>query len=283
MRATTRIFMITIILLLVLSPVAAQSSQARAQYVLVISIDGARPDGLRAAGIGPLLDEASYSMSAQTTVPPSTAPSHMSMVSGVGPDKHGVRDNNWRPGHPYPAVPTMFSVAKRAGLRTAIFTQKVYVPVVADPQYMDRVELVPWRPATLTSDLVSAASAYIRAARPHVMLAHISEPDAAGHAEGWMAFLYLQALRRSIAGIGTLRQALRDAGIAEQTLVIVTADHDLRYGSHGPARAGSDRAAGLGRQARGRGVRGGPGDPDGQPTVGRWYSGNEGGSARVVK
>jgi len=85
-------------------------------------------------------------------------------------------------------VPTIFSVAKQAGLRTALFTQKPYVPVIADPRYMDRVELVRWRPATLTSDLIEAAGTFIRSAQPHLMLAHISEPDAVGHAEGWMSF-----------------------------------------------------------------------------------------------
>ncbi|MDR7543406.1 MAG: alkaline phosphatase family protein [Armatimonadota bacterium] len=204
---------------------AQQRPASRARHVLIISIDGARPDGLRVAGIGSILQEASASMTAQTTVPPTTASAHMSMVSGVGPEKHGVRDNTWRPGRPHPPVPTVFSVSKQAGLRTALFTQKPYVPVIADPRYMDRVELVPWRSATLTSDLIAAASAYIRSAKPHVVLAHISEPDAAGHADGWMSFAYLQALRRAVSGIGLLRQALREADIEEQTLVIITADH----------------------------------------------------------
>ncbi|MDR7523236.1 MAG: alkaline phosphatase family protein [Armatimonadota bacterium] len=198
---------------------------ARAQHVLLISLDGARPDGLRAAGIGPLLEESSSSMTAQTTRPPVTLPSHISMVSGVGPDRHGIRENDWRPGMPYPAAPTIFSLGKQAGLRTALFTQKPYVLAIANPQVTDRVDLVRWRPASLTADLVEAATAHLRSARPHIMLAHISEPDAVGHAEGWMSFAYLQALRRSVAAVATFRQALRDAGIEAQTLVIITADH----------------------------------------------------------
>lgn len=208
------------------TPLVAQPpAGARAQYVLLVSIDGGRPDGLRAAGAGSLIQEGSYSMTAQTTIPPVTAPTHMSMVSGVGSEKHGVHDNSWVPGRPFPAASTIFSVGKRAGLRTALFTQKPYVRVIADPQHMDRVELVPWRVATLTPDLVAAASAYIRSARPHIILAHISETDAVGHADGWMSFGYLQSLRRALSGVESLRQALRDAGIEAQTLVIVTADH----------------------------------------------------------
>jgi predicted AlkP superfamily pyrophosphatase or phosphodiesterase len=69
--------------------------------------------------LAPILQEASYSLTAQTTVPPMTAPSHMSMVFGVGPEKHGVSDNEWRPGRPHPTVPTIFSVAKQVGLRAS--------------------------------------------------------------------------------------------------------------------------------------------------------------------
>ncbi|MDR7482015.1 MAG: alkaline phosphatase family protein [Armatimonadota bacterium] len=205
-------------------PAPAQPARL-AEHVLLVTLDGARPDGLRGAGIDALLQEAAASMHAQTTVPPLTASAHMSMVSGVGPDRHGVRENDWRPGMPYPRVPTIFSAAKQAGLRAALFTQKGYVRVIADPQYLDRVELVRWRPATLTADLVEATAAYVRAARPHLTLAHISEPDVVGHAEGWMSFAYLQALRRGVAAVGALRQAYRDAGLDGRTVVIVTADH----------------------------------------------------------
>lgn len=77
-----------------------------------------------------------------------------------------------------PAVPTVFSVARRAGLRTGLLTQKGYVMGIADPSHVDRAELVPARAAIMTPDLVAA-----------------------------------------------LRLALRDAGIEEQCMVIVTADH----------------------------------------------------------
>lgn len=204
---------------------AQPAPSAPYQCVLLVSIDGARPDGLRAANVGPLLDEATYTMTARTTVPPVTAPSHMSMISGVGPERHGVRDNLWRRGAPYPAAPTVFSEAKRAGLRAGLFTQKGYIMGIADPRHMDRTELVPARAATMTPDLVAAVGAFIRSVRPHVTLAHISEPDFAGHGDGWMSFGYLQALRRAVAGIVALRHSLRDAGIEEQCMVIVTADH----------------------------------------------------------
>jgi arylsulfatase A-like enzyme len=206
-------------------PLAAQTPAARAEYVVIVTIDGARPDGLRTTNITPILQEGAFSMSAQTTVPPITAPAHMSLVSGVGPDRHGVRDNTWRPGSPYPSVPTIFSVAKSAGLRTSLFTQKNYVLGIANPQFMDKAELLPARGATITADLVGTAAGYIRAARPHVSLVHIAEPDIVGHAQGWMSFGYLQSLRRAVDGVQVLRAALRDAGIDRQTLLIITADH----------------------------------------------------------
>lgn len=124
-----------------------------------------------------------------------------------------------------PTPPTVFTVAKAAGLRTALFTQKVYVLGIADPRFMDKVELVHYRPATATADLRAVVLSYLRSARPHVMLVHIAEPDVVGHASGWISFAYLQALRRAVDAVGALRGGLRDLGLEAQTLMIITADH----------------------------------------------------------
>lgn len=144
----TLVFILAVATALASSPplLAQPATGARAQHVLVVRLDGARPDALRASGIESLLAESSHSMTAQTVRPPATLPTHLSMVSGVGPEKHGVLENDWRPGMPYPRVSTMFSVAREAGLRSALFTQKSYVLAIANPAVMDKVELVPWRP-----------------------------------------------------------------------------------------------------------------------------------------
>ncbi|HEY5902494.1 MAG TPA: alkaline phosphatase family protein, partial [Anaerolineales bacterium] len=61
--------------------------------VVIISIDGLRPDAIDAAPM-PVLQEllrgGAYSLSAQTVMPSTTLPAHTSMLSGLCPSAHGI-------------------------------------------------------------------------------------------------------------------------------------------------------------------------------------------------
>ena len=61
---------------------------AIAQHVVVISIDGLRPDAIAASGAANLqrmMREGAYSLQARTIMPSRTLPSHTSMLTGVTP------------------------------------------------------------------------------------------------------------------------------------------------------------------------------------------------------
>ncbi len=97
--------------------------------MLVISIDGGRPDLLLRAGmpnLRRLMREGSYSMWAKTTAQAVTLPSHVSMLTGVSPNVHQIF---WHTDLPlkemvYPKAATLFEVAKKAGYSTALVAGK---------------------------------------------------------------------------------------------------------------------------------------------------------------
>ncbi len=60
----------------------------------------------------------------------------------------------------------------------------------------------------------------------HVVLVGI---DGAGHTYGYGTEKYLEALSGADEWVGAIRKAIEDAGIAEDTLYIVTADHGGDY------------------------------------------------------
>ncbi len=66
--------------------------------VILISIDGMRPDGLQQCG-NPYLDElkkiASYTFNAKTVFPSITLPCHLLMFHSVPPERHGNFNNNY--------------------------------------------------------------------------------------------------------------------------------------------------------------------------------------------
>ncbi len=76
-------------------PSATPTPAARARRVVILSIDGLRPDVITSAPMENLLklmQNGAYSLSAQTTYPSVTLVDHASMLTGMCPSKHGV---NW--------------------------------------------------------------------------------------------------------------------------------------------------------------------------------------------
>ena len=83
---------------------------ARAERVVIISIDGLRPDAIEKAGAENLLKliaRGTWCPKAETVRPSITLPSHTAMFTGLDYKRHGVSWNNYRPGHI--PLPTVFS------------------------------------------------------------------------------------------------------------------------------------------------------------------------------
>ena len=89
------------------------------ERVLVISVDGLAPRWIspeRTPRLCRLAQQGAASFTARTVEPPVTLPAHASMLRGVGPEDHGVRDNTPRPLDD--VAPSFLQVARTAGLDT---------------------------------------------------------------------------------------------------------------------------------------------------------------------
>ena len=98
------------------------------RHVVIVSIDGLRPDlALRGdmSALRSLVARGSYSFWARTTELSVTLPSHISMLTGVPPQTHGIHWNDARSGPEDLKVPTLFERAKAAGYTTALVASKV--------------------------------------------------------------------------------------------------------------------------------------------------------------
>src|SRR3990172_3007591 len=74
---------------------------ARPSHVVIISLDGARPDAIQqvdAVHIKALAERGAVDWHAQTVLPSVTLPAHTSMLTGLDVDEHGVTWNDSRPG-----------------------------------------------------------------------------------------------------------------------------------------------------------------------------------------
>ncbi len=130
------------ILLLICSQAAADP--ATAPMVLLISVDGMKPEavidaashGLKVPNLRAFLEEGAYARGVRGVLPTLTYPSHTTLLTGASPAKHGILDNttfdpkllNQRGWYWYAEdikVPTLWDAAAAAKLKTA----NVYWPV----------------------------------------------------------------------------------------------------------------------------------------------------------
>ena len=207
-------------------------------HVVVISVDGLRPDAISRFEAGTLqrmMQEGRYSLSAQTISISKTLPSHTSMFTGVDADVHGITWNSDKTGDfGYVKVPTAFRLATDAGFTTAAFFSKPKFHHIAEPGTVHHVRgptggVIPWN----SGKTLGLLEEYLDHARPNLLFVHLSDADFAGHNFGWMGWMYGMAVRQSdIAVARVLALADRAFGRGGYT-VILTSDHGGHGKSHG--------------------------------------------------
>ncbi|MBI4546179.1 MAG: alkaline phosphatase [Gemmatimonadetes bacterium] len=134
-------------------------------------------------------------------------------------------------------VPTVFELAKQAGFGTAAFFSKSKFRHLERPGSLDHAQSPDGSEHWLATRTVADASDYLKHRRPGLLFVHIAEPDYAGHALGWMSFLYGWAVRRADGAVAQVLAAADQAFGSGQYTVIVTSDHgghDREHGSREP-------------------------------------------------
>jgi predicted AlkP superfamily pyrophosphatase or phosphodiesterase len=246
------------LLLIMTGRSAAQSP--RVTHVIVISVDGFRPDfyldsSWQAVRIRELMAGGTYAKGENSVFPSMTYPSHTTMVTGVQPAVHGIYYNTG-PGEKVYwndssiKAPTLWAAAQQKGMVVA----SLLWPVSADApvQYNipdigslgETVREQYSKPAgfvdVLKKDVFGGASridygvntnvgkiaAYVIAqARPNLMTIHLFSVDHYEHEQGRDGDKVRAAVRDADSAVGIIVDAVKAAGIADSTVVIVTGDH----------------------------------------------------------
>ena len=182
-----------------------------------------------------------------------TLPSHATILSGLSPLKHGVRDNS---GFRFPSeAETLATLLEAEGYRTGAFVsafpldsrfglargfdvyEDSFVDTGIKPAFFEQE-----RPG---SETVALAKRWLEAAdeRPSFAWVHIYEPHfpyapPAPFAKRFMNDPYLGDVAAADAALSPLLQPLLEAADRGNTLVILTSDHGESLGEHGEATHG---------------------------------------------
>lgn len=221
-----------------ITPVVALEPTAtplpRPARALILSIDGLRPEAIELTpmrNLQALMKESAYSLVAQTIFPSSTLPSHSSMLTGLCPDKHGVDWNDYIPNRGYAKGADLFDLALASGLRTVMVVGKEKLRQVTEPDSTDVFEFINDRDV-----VIAARVAELIPQGFGLMFVHFPTPDWMGHEYGWLSSEQYSVLFRADEALQTILDALEQAGLRQDTLIIVTADHGGHNTTHGSSR-----------------------------------------------
>lgn len=209
---------------------------AELKFVVLISIDGLRPDALEIADtptLDALIAAGAYSPTTQAVLPTVTLINHASMLGGMSPDKHGISWNVLDPEAGKINGPTLFSIAHEAGLTSTMVIGKPKLDHIVLPESVDSFI----HPGYTDRQVVNQSLEIIKIGLPDILFIHLPDVDSEGHATGWMMPGQLQTITLTDGLIGEIVNALQKQDVLKNTLLIITSDHGGSGLSHGSASA----------------------------------------------
>jgi predicted AlkP superfamily pyrophosphatase or phosphodiesterase len=202
---------------------------AAQKQVVVIGVDGL--GGQMVSGmpkLQELMRRGVWTLHARGVIPTVSSPNWASMISGTGPEQHGVTSNEWQPDKFEIASncrQTIFGVLRtqRPASRIAVFHDWDGFSRLVEK---DAAGIMEHRKGSTAA--TKAAIEYWNQHRPTLMFLHLDNVDHAGHEFGWGSPEYEKAK----VAVDDLIGRVTDT-VGPQTMVLVTADHGGVGKKHG--------------------------------------------------
>ena len=234
--------------------VEAQKSNQLAnapKHVIVVGFDGfsassindgkTLPDMKHMPTLRSLMEKGSYTLKNRSVLPSSSAVNWASMWMGAGPELHGY--TTW--GSQTPDLPSRELTEN--GIFPDIFAMVRKTQPTAEIGYVyewggmrylaDTLSINYVQPAPLSGENVEESTAlavnYIKEKKPNLCAVIFAEPDGTGHGIGWDTPEYIKMLTHLDKGLDAIVKAVEDAGIMDETIIMVTADHGGIDTGHG--------------------------------------------------
>lgn len=196
-----------------------------ADNVLVVSIDALHPDALSAKTsptLHALMQSGRFTLQGRSVEPPKTLIAHTAMMTGLPPQQNGKVDNEWQPGEPRVAKPTLFDDARKAGYRTAYYYSK--------PKLGYLVNAAVGAHGLEPHAGIERTRAFFRGKGKRFAFLHVSGLEWAGGESGWLSRDYLDELTQIDTALAPLFDEVSKRG---RYAIVVTSDHAGHDKLHG--------------------------------------------------
>lgn len=212
------------------------------KHVFVVGIDAMSTQGMETAStpnMDYLIKNGAICRNVRTVIPSSSSSNWASMLAGAGVEAHGITSNSWTPHNysvkpvgitEYGMFPTIVSVVRKQLPEAKI--GMIYHWDGFGNLFEKSVANVDKSYET-QSKTAQALADYIRTEKPAFTFTQLDDVDHYGHKYGHMTEKYLACIEQADQCVGMVLKAVKDAGIEDESLIIVVADHGGIGYSHG--------------------------------------------------
>lgn len=236
-------FIVSLAVVIVMSLSVAEAR--RPKHVVFIGLDGWGSYSMSKVdmpNVKALMDMGAWTFKKRSVLPSSSAINWASIFMGVGTEGHGY--TQW--GSRTPEIPSI--AVSEHGIFPTIFTEvrrqrpdaelgALYewdgIAYLVDTLALNTYCQVEEGPDNDSQPLTDAAVEYIRAKSPLITAVIYDNPDHVGHSVGHDTPAYYDVMSYLDGQIGQIIEATKQAGIYDETVFIVSADHGGVGTGHG--------------------------------------------------
>lgn len=220
------------------------AAKPKAQHVIYIGLDGWGSYSVSKAEmptVKRLMEAGCYTLQKRTVLPSSSAVNWASMFMGAGPEVHGYTEwGSQTPELPSRVIvknnifPTIFQLYRDANPKAEIGVLSEWkgIQFLVDTLSTSYHAVAPDYNQHPTA-LCEMTCQYIREKRPSLLAVCFDNPDHVGHVDGHDTPAYYAKLKELDGYIARILQAVDEAGMRDETIFIVTADHGGIQKGHG--------------------------------------------------
>jgi len=212
------------------------------EHVVVIGIDGLTSDGLQRAET-PVMDElianGAVKYDVRAVLPTSSAANWGAMIHGVGTEASGITSNKWEPDgqwmqpvvkNKYDRFPNIFNIIREQlpdAEQGAIFHWG------GIGKLLQKEVVNCYLKGSSAGETTQLSCDYIVSKKPTFLFIHLDHVDGAGHGFGYKSDEYLKVVANADSLVGRIVESIRQAGMENNTLVMVVSDHGGFLKGHG--------------------------------------------------
>lgn len=215
-----------------------KDAERKADHVFVIAFDGWGSycmDSVSMPNTRSLMEAGTYTFYKRTVLPSDSAPNWASMFAGAPNEFHGWSNNGSGPDvqpvylNKNGVFPTIFSILREQDPEAeigCIFEWGGIRPLIDEKAHNYCVK-------EKQENLTPLAVEYIKTKKPDFLTVIYDDPDHVGHADGHDTPAYYAKIEQLDSWLGEIIAAIKEAGIYDDSIIVVTSDHGGINTSHG--------------------------------------------------